>query len=123
MSRQIFPILILSYFCLSFPTQAREIKLSHSQPQLIATIMQECVVGKYNRGVTIDEAAQSCSSQYLSDNTPNCTISLMGMGIQNYTAAEYCSRGNISNGQSWKDCTNRLIYLGIQEKDAEEFCY
>jgi hypothetical protein len=122
MSRQVFPILILSYFCLSVPTQAREIKLSHSQPLLIATTMQECVVEKYNRGVTIDNAAQSCSSQHLSDNIPNCTISLIGMGIQNYTAAEYCSNVIVNNGQSWKDCTNRLIYLGIQEKEAEGFC-
>jgi hypothetical protein len=122
MSRKIFSTLILSYFCLSVTAQAREINLSRSQPQLIATTMQECVVGKYNRGVTIDNAAQSCSSQYLSDTIPNCTISLMGMGIQNYTAAKYCYSANTSNGQSWKDCTNKLIYLGIQEKDAKEFC-
>jgi hypothetical protein len=114
---------ILASSILSIDAPLQALNLSSSEPLLVAKTMRECVVEEYNKGTTLDMAAESCTSEYLSDTMTNCTTSLMSMGNTNYNAAELCDRAGIDRGRSTRECTNGLISLGIKQEDAEGFCY
>jgi hypothetical protein len=120
---RVFYTAILASSILSIDAPLQALNLSHSEPLFVAKTMRECVVEEYNKGTTIDAAAESCTGDLLSDTISNCATSLMSMGIMNYDAAKLCDRAGIDRGGSIQECTNRLISLGIKQKDAEEFCY